>query len=420
MASERESHDDTTSEPHVRYVVWPGLLRREREEGAFSLYHPGHGTSLDVEEESAALVECVLAGFDEPKTREEFARAEPEVAGELVDYLIRSLFVVDESELPFLEHGFLRPAAPPVGLVWSWSDLPERAEPGLWCLLGVPVDMGALGSGGARHGPSEIRKVLAGSLFTEEGDVLDHELGRLYRAPRPPLIDLGDIDPEGARSDHVGLRIRKVVRELVRLGMRPLILGGDHSLTHFVVTELVREVPRLGIIHFDAHADFGPSRTVTHANIFEVARDSPQIERILQIGLRVVERVSPFATRVHCAKRTVITARDTKAGLAAQAIAALPRDIPYYLTFDIDCIDAAIVRETGTPAFGGLSVEQATELVDLIARELDLLGADFVEVSSAQLGVNAGATIAASLLSRCVLGQTPFEPLTSDIYVFGP
>ena len=37
----------------------------------------------------------------------------------------------------------------------------------------------------------------------------------------------------------------------------------------------------------------------------------------------------------------------------------------------------------------------------------------------AQAPVNAAATMAASLLQRCLLGQSEFEPLTNDIYVLG-
>lgn len=401
------------------HVVWPGLLRLDRGDGVYSLYHPGHGTSLDIEEESSELVERILDGFAEPRSAASLCAQESDLPVALVAYLIRSLFVVEPRELPFLEHGFLRPTPTPVGACWSWSDLPELAQAGDWCVLGVPVDMGALAAGGARQGPTEIRKLVNGALFTSEGDLLDHDFKRLYPAPRPQLADLGDIDPEGARMDHVGARIAKVVRDLLGHGLRPLVLGGDHSLTHYVLSELMRQVPRFGIIHFDAHADLGPGRGVTHANVFAEAIERPEVASILQIGLRVVERVTPYATRVSCQKRAVVSAREAAAGLAQRALEALPRDIPYYLTFDIDCIDASIVRETGTPSFGGLSVPLATELVDYIAREIELVGADFVEVSAAHSGVNAAATVAASLLERCVLSKSAFTPLTSDIYVFG-
>ncbi len=410
---------DDKGEHEQMHVMWPGLVRAARDDGGLSLYNPGHGTSLDVESESRELVEGILSAFAVPTTLAAFQEEHPDVSEELLELMIRSGFVVEQDELSFLEHGFLRPTPTPVGEAWAWSDLPELASPGGFAVVGVPVDMGALGTAGARHGPSEIRKLVNGPLLTGEGDVVDHEFERLYPALCLRVGDLGDVEPDGARLDHVGARLRKVVRELWQRGMRPIVLGGDHSITHFVLSEAIAQVERFGIIHFDAHHDMGPSRSVSHANVFTSAIESEQVESIVQIGLRVIERVTPYATRVACPKRKVVSARAAARGEAMRALEALPRDIPYYLSFDIDCIDAAIARETGTPAFGGMSFEQASELVDYIARTFELLGVDLVEVSASQGQVNAAATMAASLLQRCLLGQSAYEPLSTDIYVLG-
>jgi|GEM_PF-4573134 len=404
----------TVHEPHR---VWPTIHRRELEDGAYSLYNAGHGTSLDVEPESDAWVQRVLAGFAQPTSLGAFQRAHPEVPRELLSMMVRSGFVVSVAEWPFLEHGFLKPVANPIGGALAWADLPESTVPGAWIVVGVPVDMSAGGSSGARHGAAEIRKVVSGSLLVGEGDVVDGEFKRLYRGLSPLVADLGDIEADGARMDHVGARLAKVVGEVLAQGMRPMLLGGDHAITHYALARLIARDEPFGILHFDAHADLGPSRTVSHANIFGAALESPCVSSILQIGLRGIERVTPYARRVPCPKRRVISAREARQGLALRALEELPRDIPYYLTFDIDCIDAAVARETGTPLFGGLSVELALDLVDYVARTFELLGADFVEVSGPPSALNASATIAANLLQRCLIGKSPFEALSTDVYV---
>jgi arginase family enzyme len=402
----------------AEHVVWPNLVRKSREDGSFSLYNPGHGTSIDVEQESEELVATVLAAFEQPTTPAAFLRAHADFPSELLVLMVRSGMLVELEELPFLEHGFLKPTAHPIGAAWSWSDLPELSAPDTWVVVGVPVDLGALGQPGARLGPSEIRKVANGSLLTGEGDVVDYEFSRLYPAFTPALADLGDIEADGGRLDHVGARLGKVVRELFQQQMRPIVLGGDHSLTHYILAEAVARGQRFGILHFDAHPDLGPSRTLSHANVFGAALESPCVQSLVQIGVRGIERMSPFASRVRSPKRTLINAREAQQGRAMSVLEQLPKDIPYYLSFDIDCIDAAYARETGTPLFSGLSVALAYELVDYIARSFTLIGADFVEVSGPPSSTNAAATIAASLLSRCVLGDSPFEPLSSDTYLF--
>jgi arginase family enzyme len=401
-----------------RYVTAPELVHAERGDGSLSLYHPGHGTSLDVEPESRELVARALEGFAEPSSLDAFVASHPDFPEPLLDVLVRACFLVDEREAAFLQHGFLRPVPAPLGLAWSWADLPDQAQPGTWLTLGVPVDLAAAGQGGARHGPAEIRKVVNGPLLSGQGDVLDHELGRLYPEPQLLVADLGDIDPDGGRMDHVGARVVKVVREALAYGLRPLVLGGDHGVTHYVLKALIERGERFGILHFDAHHDLGPSTAVSHANVFSEALASDCVASLVQIGLRVIERVSPYAARSACPKRTIVTARQAREGHAQRVLEALPRDMPWYLTFDIDCIDAAVARETGTPAHGGLSAELATDLVDLIARRFVLLGADFVEISGAHAPPNAAALIAAGLLQRVLLGECPFEPLPSDIYSF--
>jgi arginase family enzyme len=398
------------------YLVFPGLLRREREDGVYTLHNPDHGTSLDIEPESRELVDELLLAFEHARRVEDFRAAQEDFPEELLELMVRSGFLVCEAELPFLRDGFMRPAGGALGQALSYADLPHVAQTGSWALLGVPVDAHALAMAGARHGPSEIRKAAQGALFSGEGDVLDHDFARLYPDLQLELYDLGDVDPEGGRMDHVGERIAKVVRDLFDHGVRPLLLGGDHSITFYALREASARHGRFGVIHFDAHADLLPARTLSHANPFHAQLEQSQLASFVQIGLRGLERMTPFARRVPCNKRQVVRAREVAAGRAHALIESLPTDLPYYLSFDIDCIDAGELSETGTPSHGGVRFADALELVDLAARRLDLLGADIVEVSGGA-HPNRAATMAASLLTRIVLAGHPYEPLTNDVYV---
>lgn len=401
------------------HLVFPGLLRREREDGVYTLHNADHGTSLDIEPESRAVVDELLLAFEHPRLLEDFRAAHEGFPDELLELMLAACFLVRQDELPFLRHGFLRPPAAALGHALSYSDLPAYAQAGKWALLGAPVDAHALGQAGARHGPLEIRRAAQGALFSGEGDVLDHDFGRLYPDLRLEVYDLGDVDPEGGRMDHVGERLAKVVGDLFDRGMRPLLLGGDHSITHFVLREARARHERFGVIHFDAHADLLPARSLSHANPFQPELTSDELALFVQIGLRGLERMSPFSRRVACAKRKVVRAAEVASGRAHALLDSLPTDLPYYLSFDIDCIDAGELSETGTPSHGGVRFATALELVDLVARRFDLLGADIVEVSTGP-SPNRAATMAASLLTRIVLGGESFEPLTNDVYVLPP
>ena len=46
-------------------------------------------------------------------------------------------------------------------------------------------------------------------------------------------------------------------------------------------------------------------------------------------------------------------------------------NIPYYLSFDIDCLSPNVTADTGTPLIGGLTYYQALSLMDYASKNLD-------------------------------------------------
>jgi arginase family enzyme len=212
-----------------------------------------------------------------------------------------------------------------------------------------------------------------------------------------------------------GPRITLLTEMILERGGVPGMLGGDHSCTAFALEAHLRHWPALGILHFDAHHDLWPPAGpqfdyVTHANVFHRPLGSPSLKILHQLGLRVFESAS--AHRLQEDPRvSFFSARDLQHMEPAAAFAGLPRDIPYYLTFDIDCIDPIHAPETGTPLPGGLSYHQALDLVDYAAREFQLVGWDIVEVGQASGAVNGAANCAARLVRQLLLGSRPFAPL---------
>ena len=53
---------------------------------------------------------------------------------------------------------------------------------------------------------------------------------------------------------------------------------------------------------------------------------------------------------------------------------------PWYLTFDVDCLDPSLIRQTGTPVPGGLDQDIATRALRRVAGAVDLVAADVVEM----------------------------------------
>ena len=73
------------------------------------------------------------------------------------------------------------------------------------------------------------------------------------------------------------------------------------------------------------------------------------------------------------------------------------RNLPVYLTLDIDVVDPAFAPGTGTPQVGGLSSAQILDLVRSFAG-LNLVACDLVEVSPPYDNGEITSLLAANLL----------------------
>jgi arginase family enzyme len=324
-----------------------------------------------------------------------------------------------------------------VGAPTSLSALLTSNEPVDLAVFGAPIDAAATGQAGARNGPEEIRAAaqlpmwsagrtsdrVAGSFGAPEttgpAAFLDLDYRRTYTGEVPSVVDLGDVTLMPGESIRTyGARLGLVTSLLIERGVRPALLGGDHSTSSFVLEALLKRHPRLGVIHFDAHPDMVPPFAgmdyVTHAMPFWRARRSNSLAILLQLGLRVLERVGRDDL-VDDPRVRYRSARELQRLAPEEVFAELPRDIPYYLSFDIDCIDPRWAPETGTPVAGGLSPYQAAELVDHAARALRLVGWDIVEVGSRGGAEHGAAAVAAMLVKQLVLSSMRFEPLRTYV-----
>ena len=393
-------------------------LRREEE--WLYLRNPFHSRAI----RSRPPLERLLDFCEQPRRREEIAaRFHPDDA--LWRLLLDQFLLVPQGTEESLGRGLLRDSTRAVGRRVSFAELAQHARPGAFGLLGAPIDLGATAEAGAREGPAWVRSALAETpLAASWGSpaVLDMELRRRYDCSALSLLDLGDIERiAGEPLSHPGSRIAHVASRLLSLQMVPIVIGGDHSITYFSLGAALAQVPRLGVLHFDAHPDlyFSPDpelNLLSHANPFRFLLQSSALCHLRQLGLRTFEKVHGRARLVEDRRLSFRSARELQRLSPAQALGDLPADIPYYLTFDVDCLDPVYAPETGAPVAGGLSYYQALDLVDYASRRFRIIGADFVEVSGAMGRIHQGCQVVARLLAALVLNSLPVQPL--DGYLF--
>src|SRR5690606_12274519 len=235
-----------------------------------------------------------------------------------------------------------------------------------------------------------------------------HPRGRLPGARRLPAAPDGRRRPAPCaagrrrRRHRAGPRVHRPVAggdraaraATAETGAVPFLLGGDHTVT-YAGAKAVAEVAGAGevaLIHFDAHADTGEThygQLHGHGTPMRRLIESGAVpgHRFEQIGLRgywpppeTVEWMRQ--QRMRSFFMAGINRRDLDA-VVDEAVAAALGDGArvVYVSVDIDVVDPGMAPGTGTPEPGGLLSRELLDTVQRLGRELDVLGADLVEVA---------------------------------------
>jgi len=247
-------------------------------------------------------------------------------------------------------------------------------------IVGVPYDGGTSYRPGARLGPREIRaqsSLIRPYSFFQKVAPFD----------RLNVADVGDVDAAPVSIEKCYEQVETRIGAIADAGAKPIVIGGDHSISLPILRALAKRHGPLALVQFDAHIDtwddyFGGK--YFHGTPFRRAIEEKLIDgrRFVQVGIRgpmYGEDDFDFH-REHGI--TMIDVERLSDGGTAWAIGEIHRVAtgPCYVTFDIDAVDPAFAPGTGTPEVGGLTSHDAQRLVRGL-RGLSIVGCDIVEVS---------------------------------------
>ncbi|MDQ2853406.1 MAG: agmatinase [Chloroflexota bacterium] len=272
-------------------------------------------------------------------------------------------------------------------------------------IVGAPLDDGVSHRPGARFGPRAIRAATyhAGSPNSLQLGIEPFEWMDVVDAGDAPIV------PGNLERGHAVI-LRKVL-EVARAGAIPIVLGGDHSITYPAASAVAQAVAprRLGMVHFDAHADAANSTwgvLRSHGTPMRRLIESGAIEgrNFVQVGLRgywpppaTLEWMERHGLRVHF--MTEIEERGAEAVVADAIAQALDGPELIYLSVDIDVIDPGMAPGTGTPEPGGMLSRELLRAIRQIVGTVELAGMDVVEVAPAY----DVSEITAAAAHRCVM-----------------
>lgn len=297
----------------------------------------------------------------------------------------------------------------------TFGQLPLLTEPAQldeWqpdvAVVGAPWDDSTTNRPGARFGPRALRALAygPGTYHLDLGiEMFDHL----------SAVDFGDALVSHGLWEPSRQAIEDRVYEVARRGIVPVVLGGDHSITWPSATAVARHhgFGKVGIIHFDAHADTADSlqgNLASHGTPMRRLIESGAVlgRNFVQVGLRgywppadVVAWMAEQGMRTHFMQE--IWEHGVKAVLADVIAEALDGTDAIYLSVDIDVLDPGFAPGTGTPEPGGMAPVDLLRVVRAIALQTHLVGMDIVEVSPAydlsDLTVNNGHRVVWEVLA---------------------
>jgi agmatinase len=256
---------------------------------------------------------------------------------------------------------------------------------GVPTLIGLPYDGASSYRHGAAAAPALIREALrspASNAWSESG--IDVGLPT-------SLADAGDVDL--ANTSDIRGAIEAALRRVVHDGGRPIVLGGDHSVTYPVLRALRPLLRSLTVLHFDAHPDlyeeFEGNR-FSHACPFARIMDEHLTDRLVQVGIRTMNAHQRTQADRHGVE--VIDMRAWTAGMRPATDGAV------YISLDVDVLDPAFAPGVSHREPGGLSVRDVLMVVQ--STPGPIVGADVVEFNPSQDPVGLTAPVCAKLVKE--------------------
>ncbi len=302
---------------------------------------------------------------------------------------------------------------------WRALGLPDKPDyAGLLTFAGVPytqdarelmgVDVAVIGAPtddlvsdrpGTRFGPRAIR-----AAGCPPGPHLEAKLDAFAELR---IVDYGDAPVIPADPARTHAAIEALVREAASAGALPIVLGGDHSITEDNVRAVASLHGAVGLVHFDTHTDtgsevFGVERSHGTPMYRLVEEGHVDPARYVQVGLRGYwPGEAEFSWQ---AKRgiTSIFMHDVRAMGIQQVVSRTLAQVgagPVFVSIDIDVLDPGFAPGTGTPEPGGMTPADLLGAARAIARGVELVGADVVEVIPTEVG---SADVTALVADRIV------------------
>lgn len=206
--------------------------------------------------------------------------------------------------------------------------------------------------------------------------------------------------------------------ELLSDGKIVATVGGDHSTCLGLIQALGSHYNSFSILQIDAHADLRSSYcgfTHSHASIMHNALKVPQVNKLVQLGIRdlceeeanIIRDSDNITTYFDSKYRESIFRGDIWANIVEEIVSNLTSQV--YISFDVDGMNPALCPNTGTPVPGGLEYQEATYLLKKVAETKEIIGFDISETGNGMIDGNLSARLLYKMANLALRIKKPHD-----------
>ncbi len=250
--------------------------------------------------------------------------------------------------------------------------------------LGVPFDGTSTGRVGSREAPNMIRAMSYG-LETYSG-AAKRDLKELK------MTDYGNVIVSPGDTGESLRRIKAAVADISE--KFPVIVGGEHIITLPVVQAMLRQHPKLQVLHFDAHLDMKDEyigNKYSHVTVMRRLAEILGQKRIVHVGARSFSPDEHEFARKNCVLKP------------AGNLPEFRFKGPVYVTVDMDVFDPAFAPGVSTPAPSGMLPGDFFELIGSLHDRMEVVGFDVVEACPPSDSGNVTSLLAAKVIKEMLL-----------------
>lgn len=177
-------------------------------------------------------------------------------------------------------------------------------------------------------------------------------------------------------------QLEKIVKQVLDDQKFPFILGGEHSITIGAIRPFLKKYDNLILLHFDAHADLRNGyhgEHYSHASAIRRCLDQANL-KVVSVGIRNISAEEIPFVEENRERIRIYWGKDKKKWDIDEIVSHL-KDLPIYLTFDVDGFDSSVMPATGTPEPGGLFWQDVIEIITAASQVGTIVGADINELA---------------------------------------